>query len=571
MYISEIRISGYRGVRNIVLPLNKDITVVIGENNVGKSTILDAFEKCLTAVRSDRGSAFQKADFHLTRQGRVNEISLGVTIALSDENEDDEEYYQRFVDFIVGKEIDEIRIQVRASLSEDGHDVVQSIAFLDSDGHEIPQVNFKKIRDVQNALPFCCLRALRDAETAFQGKSTFWSALLNGQNFDEQQRKDLSERLLKLHAEVIDNASGFKDIVNEIGRMTGVMRQGALGTASVRPVEQDLVQVLRYGAEINVTTDDGSPVSLKAHGDGTKNLAVLMLFVAYLKACVLGGQSKCVPLVAIEEPEAHLHPSGVKATWDVLRGMPGQKIIVTHSGDLIARAPVEAIRKVVKLGGEINCCRADYAFARNPVLLEAYGYFVSRYRGSILFARTWFLVEGETDVIAVEACARTLGIDFDALGVSVVEFTGYNIENLLAIADAFGLNWILMCDADQAGEDDLQACMRHVQRSNATGHYYFNRLDYHTLEVSMCMAGYGDYYINALTGDQKSIGLKSASRKDWNIDFWCRVYNALPNKRKVSTMLRVTKDIEKSGSAVFPEDLMGIVCIAEKIGRRDGL
>lgn len=54
MRLSQIKIENFRGIKNMVIAFDRDITVLIGENNTGKTTILDALRLCLDVVKSDR-------------------------------------------------------------------------------------------------------------------------------------------------------------------------------------------------------------------------------------------------------------------------------------------------------------------------------------------------------------------------------------------------------------------------------------------------------------------------------------------------------------------------------------
>ncbi|MGV8150003.1 MAG: AAA family ATPase [Alkaliphilus sp.] len=42
IYIDKIRIRNYKSVQNLEMVLDKDLTVLIGQNNVGKTAILEA-------------------------------------------------------------------------------------------------------------------------------------------------------------------------------------------------------------------------------------------------------------------------------------------------------------------------------------------------------------------------------------------------------------------------------------------------------------------------------------------------------------------------------------------------
>jgi putative ATP-dependent endonuclease of OLD family len=64
MRITELKISNFRGIRasRLLLPQH---CVLIGDNNVGKSTILEAIDLCLGPDRLSRQPPIDEHDFHL--------------------------------------------------------------------------------------------------------------------------------------------------------------------------------------------------------------------------------------------------------------------------------------------------------------------------------------------------------------------------------------------------------------------------------------------------------------------------------------------------------------------------
>lgn len=80
--------------------------------------------------------------------------------------------------------------------------------------------------------------------------------------------------------------------------------------------------------------DDGTETTLEAKGDGIKSLAAISL----MRATKAGGKAGSL-VVAIEEPESHLHPGATRQLAIVLHEMAAehQVIITTHSPLLVAR------------------------------------------------------------------------------------------------------------------------------------------------------------------------------------------------------------------------------------------
>ncbi|MBN9290727.1 MAG: AAA family ATPase, partial [Hyphomicrobium denitrificans] len=63
MFLESIHIQNFRGIEDLTLELD-DFCVLIGENNAGKSTVLDALRLCLTRSLR-RGNGFEEYDYHL--------------------------------------------------------------------------------------------------------------------------------------------------------------------------------------------------------------------------------------------------------------------------------------------------------------------------------------------------------------------------------------------------------------------------------------------------------------------------------------------------------------------------
>jgi len=64
MLLRFIEIKNFRGIEELFLPLD-DLCVLIGENNSGKSSILEALKICLTRSFTRRASIFDEYDSHL--------------------------------------------------------------------------------------------------------------------------------------------------------------------------------------------------------------------------------------------------------------------------------------------------------------------------------------------------------------------------------------------------------------------------------------------------------------------------------------------------------------------------
>jgi len=67
MYLEKFTIKNFRGIENITLNFNKGLNILIGENNAGKTAILDALRLCLSYGNQRREIYISSSDFHIDR------------------------------------------------------------------------------------------------------------------------------------------------------------------------------------------------------------------------------------------------------------------------------------------------------------------------------------------------------------------------------------------------------------------------------------------------------------------------------------------------------------------------
>ena len=101
-------------------------------------------------------------------------------------------------------------------------------------------------------------------------------------------------------------------------------------------------------AEIILRNEPDSPwLPLPRQGQGVQSLSVIFLFQAFVEHLV--GElyePESEPVLALEEPETHLHPQAARTLWAHVRDLPGQKIVTTHSPYFVQHVPFRDLRLV---------------------------------------------------------------------------------------------------------------------------------------------------------------------------------------------------------------------------------
>jgi len=497
MRLNKVKIENFRGIASAEIELHRDITVLVGENNTGKTSILEALRLCLDVVKSDRACNFTEFDFYrddtCKSLSTCKPITLTLTYLESKKHPWPDHITQSLNEVIVGSDYSIIKLRVMARYDADASEVVQSWCFLDDADHELVGKN-SLIKDLRRLRPFFFQTALRAAKDEFHGQSTYWSSFLKNKDIDEVTRKALEVELLEVNRKIVAAHGSFKQVTEEVKRISELVAVGKVDAVTVDPAPADVYRTLRYGTDVNLLTSSNAKIPIRSHGEGTQSLSVLLLFSAYLKTRLQADVDKqAEPIIAVEEPEAHLHPNAIRAVWQLLQGLPGQKIVATHSGDILSEVPLESLRRMNRKGTTTEC-KAISGNLLTTEELRKFNHHVRRNRGELLFARTWLLVEGETDVSVLAECANLLDIDFHRLGIRIVECSQAGGPSIfIKVADALGIKWQLVADGDDGGNRYVKDARNLLNARPEADH--ISILPTANMDVLLCHSGYGDPYL----------------------------------------------------------------------------
>jgi len=160
----------------------------------------------------------------------------------------------------------------------------------------------------------------------------------------------------------------------------------------------------------------------------------------------LEGRSEYV--LFIEEPGTHLHPHGQRALQRlILESSPANQIFVlSHSPESVNWADLKGVTRVWTRDAATQLSNFPTTMGPNE---EAALYSALRdpQKREMLFARVVFLVEGDTEQGFFTAMAPRLGVNLDALGVSVVSVDGQD-QYMPFIRLLSGMNIPFICQRD---------------------------------------------------------------------------------------------------------------------------
>lgn len=380
MRISSIRIRNFRALADVEIPLARS-TVIIGENNCGKSSVLDCISLALGRRWGQRGTGFSDydiaiADDLLSPEGAEAEAvveedgsepaeppddeaeeeehaeaSIELHFAEQSANEWPDEITQGLfgmiqMDPVSGLNAITLRVTYRYNPLEKSYE--PGWAFIDINGDPIAAGEARRAANTSQFfkyVPVFVLSALRDASEEFSSRSQFWGRLLKAVEISPGERRALDEAIEELNAKLLAADPRVAETVERLKEIQSVVAHGAAQDVSIRALPMKVWELLAR-SEIVLRGEEGAPwLPLDRHGQGVKSLSVIYLFNAFVERLLREVYSEhSEPIVALEEPEVHLHPQAVRALWSQIAAMPGQKVIASHSPYFVQFVPIKDVR-----------------------------------------------------------------------------------------------------------------------------------------------------------------------------------------------------------------------------------
>lgn len=547
MKVRRLQIENFRGIKSLDLILG-DTTVLIGENNTGKTAILDALRFALKDIRSRKGSAFDTYDFHLATAASEPMTAPAIRIRVTFQEDVAGEWGGTLLGTLQRARLlqaDEtgrgmVIFEVTAAFDPVAKDFLHNWQFLNSAGLALAGLAENSIGILQNAVSYYYLAALRDAGRHFDPRGPFWRPFLKDSQLSPTAQAEIEGKLREVNELIVASHETFANVSSRLDDIAKVVPVGGEeNTVSIEAVPGRLFDMLSK-AQVNLTAGTGAKVPLGRHGEGTQSLSVLMLFHAFLSTWSSG-----TPFIALEEPEAHLHPSATRALWKLLEALPGQKIISSHSGDLLSEAPSDSVVRLYRKQGEIASSRLADA-GLDPDELRRFNFHIRQARGELLFARCWILGEGETEMTLIPEVARALDLDLEQSGIRCVQHRHAGIDVFLKVANCLGIGVVGICDNDDQGGADMTKLKVFLERRGHAEALFVTSEK--AIEGYLCAQGFDNVYTSYL-GHQS--WAKVTVPPD-HLDYWSQVGSAVGNKFKTQAAEKVAMEIRSRTKPVPP-------------------
>lgn len=435
MYIKTLKLWNFRkyGSSNdlnrspdLLVPFNMGLNVLIGENDSGKTAILDAI-KLVLKTHAYEWIKIEKEDFtEYYEKLRIEIEFAGIT--------DDEA--KHFIEWLGwGDEVVSGKIETRpkliliyqAELRDDKVIPSDIKAGMDGVGHLLNA-------EAREFLKCTYLKALRDADSELMAKkNSRLSQILQEHKLFKKSDKNKQHELEEIISHANDEIKKYFENEEKTDGLKSNKEQ------IVTPINDYLKEFIseQHLSKFDISSSDIKNILEKISlgiegysklGLGTMNRLFMAAELLHLKKENYDGLKLCL----IEELEAHLHPQAQMKIIEVLESEAKkdiQFILTTHSPNLASKVPIENLiicngKNVFPLG-YVNTIEKEKPIKKFYTKLEEENYtylkrFLDVTKSNLFFAKGVIIVEGWAEEILIPVIAKKMGYSLTKHEVSIV-------------------------------------------------------------------------------------------------------------------------------------------------------
>ncbi|MCC8150840.1 MAG: AAA family ATPase, partial [Lachnospiraceae bacterium] len=339
MYLKTVTIRNFRSLKDVTVELDEKDTVLIGENNAGKTSFMDAIRIALT--RTSGRYSFEDYDYYMDENNTSPKDSDGIEIIMIFQERVPEEWngyimdtFGEVVQFIGNeKERGALIIKVSSVYNSATMEFESKGSFLNHDFQEIAgRVQAPvKLNDFYKLVPVFYLQALRNIHDTFSSRSPLWGRFLKKANIPQDKLKELQDSMEELNKDIIQSDENLIRLVSSLEEVQKVLDFQGDDLVAINALPVKSWELLSK-AQIVLSNTNHISFPLEKHGQGTQSVTTILLFKAYIDILLRElNNENSEALLMVEEPEAHLHPQAIRAVEKVLEELECQKVVTTHS------------------------------------------------------------------------------------------------------------------------------------------------------------------------------------------------------------------------------------------------
>ena len=407
MFLSKLKLKNFRKYKNLEVPFKEGLNVLIGENDSGKTTIIDAI-RVLLGTQSHEYYYMDEKDFNNPNE----EMEIECTFSFKDGSDSK---VAKFLEWITFNDEKKPELIVRLKAIKKELKIKRTIT--------AGEIDLDTRFDLLDELRVTYLKPLRDANNELiAGRSSRLSQILKSHELFYKKENE--------HP-FIEFAKEFNEDINKYfsddeGKLILSNINKHLGEFLGKEKKED------YETNINITEDKLDTILNRLNLSLSKNklgLGTLNQLYMSLELLLFEIDKNTLNLCLIEELEAHLHPQAQLRTIKHLQNnfeKNSQIILTTHSVNLASSLKLENLilcknKNVYPLGKDYTQLEEE-----NYIFLEM---FLDATKANLFFAKGVIFVEGSAENLLVPAIAEIIEKPLDKYGVSIVNVSSTAFNN----------------------------------------------------------------------------------------------------------------------------------------------
>lgn len=486
MYISQLSLKNFRAFKEETnIKFNDGINVLIGQNNSGKTSIIKALDLLFNSGSNKKLSIHDFSKNTTIEDLKKDPPAITISAKLTEsENEEDysddivtvstwltkiEKPYEALITykyFLPDKELENYKKTLFEFNSQDINDYWYEIEynFLRKYKYKIyvgDPVNKNTIDSKTiDKFDFQFLSAIRDVERdMFTGRNSLLKEVIDFFiDYDIKTDNDITaeKRKQKIEERKISFSRKTKSLIGDLqermkkgkkhmlkyAEETGASFDNLKPSFDGRILDTELYSALK----LIVESETGLKIPVNQNGLGYNNLIYISLLLAKMQKDAsgdyMGSNAKVYSILAIEEPEAHLHPNMqykfLKFLNENRQNEVRQIFITTHSPNITAAVDLDDIIVLNKKNNMINISYPGKVFKDTKEDKESKSYvqrFLDVTKADIFFAKSIIFVEGITEQMLIPEFAKLLGKDLVDSQISVTNIGGRYFKDFLKLFD----------------------------------------------------------------------------------------------------------------------------------------
>ena len=407
MFLSKLKLKNFRKYENLEVPFKEGLNVLIGENDSGKTTIIDAI-RILLGTQSHEYYYIDEKDFNNPNE----EMKIECTFSFKDGSDSK---VAKFLEWITFNDEKKPELIVRLKAIKKELKIKRTVT--------AGEVDLDTRFDLLDELRVTYLKPLRDANTELiAGRSSRLSQILKSHELFFKKENE---------HQFITDVKEFNDKINEYFSSG----EGKEILSNINTHLNDFLGKEKkedYKTSIDITENKLDSILNSLNLSLSKNklgLGTLNQLYMSLELLLFEIDKNTLNLCLIEELEAHLHPQAQLRTIKHLQNnfeKNSQIILTTHSVNLASSLKLENLilcknKNVYPLGKDYTQLEEE-----NYIFLEM---FLDATKANLFFAKGVIFVEGSAENLLVPTIAEIIGRPLDKYGVSIVNISSTAFNN----------------------------------------------------------------------------------------------------------------------------------------------